>query len=967
MLTVATLTAPQAAPAEPAQIDVEEARDWIQEMKTSPRGPFSRIRWFCRDGSLLPPKPYACKERGGGVQHGELDPRACVLRDAGYRIANVLADIDPEAFFAGPGSQEALKQILLERFLVERDDGWIFRNARFYHGALQAEDESWAAYNLLLAMVRATAWRVDRYTLLREAARRLSHRQDGPTIGEVRGLTASLVEKDPGFASVRSKIHGWPDAEDARRVRDYAARHGERELQTDYERLAERIDALYRVDVGERISALTRQRITPALDTALRDAAAQLDGASDPETRLAVSGALLAAIREQVMRSPRAALTALDASVALEHEAFAAANHLRGELAGSSRRRRLCWIGHLNDALYGVGLLSQRQRQAIAGSLAVLSVDTLPLAQYRAEVSDLARVPGWADRRLRFHFQTAVDHLAAIEPLVQGYFDDRLRSSPLLAYTAIVDSLMDDANRAAGAHHELFGRSVVTGLRPLNAGLARGLLRVAGEGRWDTQAIYILPSTASELLPVSGILTLGEGNALSHVQLLARNLGIPNVAMDAHLLPWVTSRRDQRVVLAVSRGGNVGLYDDGPSWDDLLDSRPDAARGRLRVEPGKLDLGTVRFIPLSQLGAKDSGRRVGPKAAHLGELKRRYPEAVTEGLVIPFGFFHALLQQPLEAGGPPTQEWMERQYAALAAMEAAPEIRRQALADFLARVREWIERADPGEAFRCQLRGAMASQFGDDGSYGVFVRSDTNVEDLPGFTGAGLNLTVPHVVGVDNVFRAIARVWASPFSDRAFSWRQAHLDDPLHVFPSVLLLRSVPVEKSGVMITVDVDTGRAGSLSIAVNEGIGGAVAGQAAEELRVEQASGRVRLLAEATAPTKRSLRPEGGLAEVLASGSERILERSEIDRLVALARDLPERMPSLHDDQGRSLPADVEFGFLDGKLVLFQIRPLVDSPATRRNAFLAAMDRSILGRADLPIDLAQVPSNTSEAPGEP
>jgi hypothetical protein len=960
--------APQvSASADGPRSQTEEARGWIQEMKTSPRGPFSRIRWFCHDGTVLAPEPFACKEHGGGVQHGELNTRARALRDAGYRIANVLADIDPNAFLSDPGSQEALKQILLERFLVERDDGWIFREARFYHGALQAEDESWAAHNLLLAMLGQPAWRVGRYTLLRETARLLPHRQDPPSLGEVRGLTAYLVEQDPGFVPLRNKIHGWPDVEDARRVREYAAHQSKPELQADYQRLADGIEALDRYDVGQHVSALARQRISPALATALRDAASRLDGTSDAESRLAVSSALLAAIREQVMRSSRAALPALDASLALENEAFAAANRLRGELSGSSRRQRLTWIGYLNDTLYGVGLLSERQRQAIAESLAVLASESIPLTEYREEVSYLARVPGWADRRLRFHFQPVVDRLAAIEPLVQGYFDDRLRSSPLLAYTDIIDSLVRDANRAAGVRHELFGQSVATGLRPLNPGVARGPLRVAGEGPWDSRAIYILPATATDLLPLAGILTLGEGNALSHVQLLARNLGIPNVAIDAHLLPWVAARRGQRVVLAVSRGGAVGLYDDGPSWDGVLESQPEASQSRMRVDPDKLDLRTDRFIPLRQLGAEDSGRRVGPKAAHLGELKRRYPEAVTEGLAIPFGFFHALLQQPSEAGGPPMREWMAAQYAALTALEGGPEVRQQALTDFLARVREWIEGADPGEEFRCQLRGAMASHFGADGSYGVFVRSDTNVEDLPGFTGAGLNLTVPHVVGVDNVLRAIARVWASPFSERAFAWRQAHLDDPLHVYPSVLLLRSVPVEKSGVMVTVDLDTRREGSLSIAVNEGIGGAVAGQAAEELRVDQATGRVRLLAEASAPTKRRLRPDGGLATVPASGSERVLEPPEIDQLVEFARELPDRMPALQGEHGRTLPADVEFGFVKGKLALFQIRPLVDSPVARRNAFLASLDWRLQGRDERMIDLAQVPPSTGDMPRQP
>ena len=43
--------------------------------------------------------------------------------------------------------------------------------------------------------------------------------------------------------------------------------------------------------------------------------------------------------------------------------------------------------------------------------------------------------------------------------------------------------------------------------------------------------IVLLAQTSSELPPVAGVLTRGGGNLLSHVQLLARNFGIPNIAM----------------------------------------------------------------------------------------------------------------------------------------------------------------------------------------------------------------------------------------------------------------------------------------------------------------------------------------------------------------------------------------------------------------------------------------------------
>jgi phosphoenolpyruvate synthase/pyruvate phosphate dikinase len=62
-----------------------------------------------------------------------------------------------------------------------------------------------------------------------------------------------------------------------------------------------------------------------------------------------------------------------------------------------------------------------------------------------------------------------------------------------------------------------------------------------------------------------------------------------------------------------------------------------------------------------------------------------------------------------------------------------------------------------------RLRAALKETFGADNPPSVIVRSDTNVEDLAGFTGAGLNLTLPNVVGYENLLHSIAEVWASPW------------------------------------------------------------------------------------------------------------------------------------------------------------------------------------------------------------
>jgi hypothetical protein len=251
----------------------------------------------------------------------------------------------------------------------------------------------------------------------------------------------------------------------------------------------------------------------------------------------------------------------------------------------------------------------------------------------------------------------------------------------------------------------------------------------------------------------------------------------------------------------------------------------------------------------------------------------------------------------------------------------------------------------------------MARAFGPGDDYGVFVRSDTNVEDLAGFTGAGLNLTLPNVVGVDNVIDAIPKVWASPFTARAFAWRQSHMSQPEHVYPAVLLLRSVSNDKSGVMVTQDIDTGDTAILSVAVNEGVGGAVDGQSAESIRIDTRDGSVSVLAMATAPWRHNPNPAGGVDKLPASGSDTVLQPDEIKELIVFAKELPEKFPPITDDEGNPAPADIEFGFLDGKLHLFQLRPFLESRHARGSSYLNKMDQSLQGNMNKTVNMQEVP----------
>ncbi len=232
------------------------------------------------------------------------------------------------------------------------------------------------------------------------------------------------------------------------------------------------------------------------------------------------------------------------------------------------------------------------------------------------------------------------------------------------------------------------------------------------------------------------------------------------------------------------------------------------------------------------------------------------------------------------------------------------------------------------------------------------MRSDTNVEDLPGFTGAGLNLTLFNIVGFENLVTAISEVWASPYTQRAWAWRQSHMKGPEHVYPAVLLLQTVPSDVSGVMITQDVDTGDPGVLSVAVNEGVGGAVEGQAAESVRIERASGEARLMATATAPRRMVPRASGGIAKVPVSGADTLLGANEIRQLIAFADEIPKQFPQRGED-GKPVAADVEFAFVGGKLWLLQIRPFNESREARGAAYLIGMDKALEANMNRTVDM--------------
>jgi phosphoenolpyruvate synthase/pyruvate phosphate dikinase len=361
----------------------------------------------------------------------------------------------------------------------------------------------------------------------------------------------------------------------------------------------------------------------------------------------------------------------------------------------------------------------------------------------------------------------------------------------------------------------------------------------------------------------------------------------------------------------------------------------------------------------SEVELEDSGVKCGPKAAYLGELKRLFPENVSRGIVLPFGVYFDHFQQakvvlPAESKnskiakpGEKLEDFVKRTYQKLFTEMIPAGASEKELTAWIKPRLEIFRTSIMEHPLAPELKQAIQKSLDDQGlllsedksqTVGCFVRSDTNVEDLENFNGAGLNLTIFNLRSLEDIYAGIKEVWASPFTFRSFSWRQTLVDEPFWVLPSIVILESVRSEKSGVLVTADIFHDGPEKLLVATSEGVGGAVDGTPAETLLWSpQGTELINLF---KSPQRLMLKPEGGSEVVPSTGKEYVLSEEELEKLIAAAGKINKAFKPALDQSGKPRPWDIEFGFAKGKLWLFQCRPFIGNEELRNIPALAALD---------------------------
>ena len=958
-------------------------RNW-QAISHKIKGPYSVNYCVCTDGTRKP-----VQAQDGSIANRCKSTNFCgafrapvgqALATTGMYVGNSFSS-DLFEWDKFPSHHDLVRGYILENHYMAGHPESKLAQMQTYRGLKGAEYEARDMPRFLDRYLADPTYNDYRHFILAyELKRRFFTRNDQGNIRKIRNLAVTIQEHDKKFKPLRDAVHGRIATSLLPMLLQYRnhlalSRRKERRRINELITLIRQLTSLDETILKPQINTISSTTIKEQLKKMV------LHKTDTPGRNIVRLAKLMVLARHAVAAKQ---VTPADARrlVGINVTAVAVIQSLGGKLMDNGGpdtvREYLQFLQALANATYGTGLISERERKAISADFdLLLARESWSCKDFADGLKPAARVIEWSHAGAQLAFGEVWPSWSYLIPDIKKITDDIVRSSPMLLYGIAFNRIEDYVSGQIKIRHLFFDREFTKGVRALNSGLAFGKLSITGTDQvYGRNTIVALADTPVDLQPAAGIITRGEGNVVSHVQLLARSLGIPNIVVSS--LPYeVLKKHDQEEVLfIVTPGGRVYLkravdlndqdtavlkeYNRSRKHTD--DGTLGARKSRLHIDPAQLDLSARHPISLDAIRRSDSGITTGPKAAYLGELKHLFPKHVARGLVLPFGAYYSFYKNAkvivprqlqgrnIARQGQLLHEFAGRTYATFF-NEMIPAGRSQSELSAWIRPRLRVIRYSiEHNTLSPELKKEIYSGLKDLGllkqddpsqTVGCFVRSDTNVEDQPNFNGAGLNLTIFNLGAVEDIYQGIKKVWASPFTYRSFSWRQTLIDRPLWVLPSVIILESVFSEASGVLITADINSGDIDKMLIATSEGVGGAVDGTPTETLL--WSSDQVELITSFKSPWRRRLLTGGGTEIVPSSGREYVLAPNEIQAIVQAGQKINRSFTPVMDNTGHARPWDVEYGFVNNKLWLFQARPFIGNKDFNNVPALAALDTKV------------------------
>ena len=414
--------------------------------------------------------------------------------------------------------------------------------------------------------------------------------------------------------------------------------------------------------------------------------------------------------------------------------------------------------------------------------------------------------------------------------------------------------------------------------------------------------IIVLKELPQSLPPVRGIIVAKPSSPLSHINILAKGWNVPNIYIkDADKL---FRELDTYVVSLDARMTDYKLQ--RASFDDVKEKF---------VSPGQVtppvDLSVKRLAGLREMRARDS-IRYGSKAANQGEMIRgRVPGVIIpDGFSVPYFWYDKFMKD--NAFDEKIASYMED-------LEFVhnPRVRRQKLEQFRAE----IQKAPFDAALKADVIRQWRSQLG---GRPVFVRSSSNSEDLPNFSGAGLYSSVPNVREADKLIEAIKKVWGSLWKFEAYEARVRNYVSQKDVYMSALVQLGVDMQKGGVMITKDpFDADSKDNVYISAVCGHNSKVVDNSGlpEQILFNPKSNSVIVMTLSQQENALAFDENGDLkatSDKCANTQKRVLTDLQ-------ARELARTAIRIRGIFGKK-EQDIEWGIMNGRIYIVQARPYID-----------------------------------------
>jgi len=413
--------------------------------------------------------------------------------------------------------------------------------------------------------------------------------------------------------------------------------------------------------------------------------------------------------------------------------------------------------------------------------------------------------------------------------------------------------------------------------------------------------ILVLRELPQSLPPVRGIIVAKPSSPLSHVNILARGWGIPNIYIkDADKL----FRGLNTYWIKLDARPNDYSFERVTRSEDIPNPPDD------QIPP--VNLTTTKLAPLAAMRKRDS-ISYGSKAANLGEMINKEVRGVTipDGFGIPFHWCETFMQEngfdDIILKLTDNNDFVHN-----------PRIRRQKLVEF----RQKIVDGKFDDALKKEILERWHTQLG---GKPVCVRSSSNSEDVPNFSGAGLYSSVPNVIDDESLITAVKKVWASLWNFDAYEARVRNYVSQTDVYMSALVQVGVNMKKGGVMITKDPFDDRARDVvyisavcghnsKVVDNDGI--------PEQLLYSQMANSITVKTLSQQQSALEFDEKGDLRparETCAGKDQRVLTNVE-------ARSLAKAAAAIKRAFGGSTAQDIEWGIIDGKVFIVQARPYVE-----------------------------------------